>query len=79
MENKKQSSIEFFAERLVQAGILPKDYKDSPTYYFAKGLHKHEVKNSFQAGYGVAKDTEEYNWIITTDHYYNETFGDDNE
>ena len=71
---KKQSSIDFFAESLVAAGILPKDYKNSSTYYFAKGLHKHDVVNAFQAGYGVAKDTEEYKWIITTDHYYIETF-----
>jgi hypothetical protein len=74
MKNKKKTSIDFFVESLISSGILPKDYKESSTYYFAKGFHKHEIINSFQTGYGVAIDAEDCQWIITDEHYYIETF-----
>lgn len=76
MENKKQSSLEFFAKMLVEQGLLyTNDFENLITYQESKEIHKQEI---ISAKMNSMTDNE-LSYIVA-EKYYNETFGgQDNE
>ena len=75
MSNKKQSSIEWYENRLIQLDI---DFGGHKNYWIerkkvreqAKAMHKEEIMKVVM-DFGWSKEKAE--------KYYNETFGGDNE
>ena len=72
MENKKQSSVEWFAMMLAEQGLLvTKDYENLVTYKEAKSMHKEEIVDARQSGIDATINGRS----ISNIDYYNETFG----
>lgn len=73
MSNNKQSSVEWLISQLTnrQNGVfdgLPYLSVDE-IYEQAKAMHKEEIEKSWVGGKNC----------LSAEHYYNETFGDNNE
>ena len=73
---KKQSSIEWYENKLIQLDI---DFGGHKNYWVerkklrdqAKAMHKEEIVESHHEGY--------YSFSHSGEQYYNETFGGNNE
>ena len=73
MSNKKQSSIEWLAEKIQQANP---NFKFDALIRQAKEMHKDEICKSYV--YGAAYRIDVSNGL-KPERYYNETFGGNNE
>ncbi len=72
MENKKQSSIEWFVEELIKAEYIDRDSTImNYVVKLAKERHKQEIIDAYNEGFG-----EGWGNIITNkeEEYYNQTF-----
>jgi len=79
MSNNKQSSVEYYINNLIE--ILGDEICNKLTIeqtnriHFlgkqAKAMHKEEIKKSYTTGFGAN--------LHQAEHYYNETFGGNNE
>lgn len=75
--NKKLSSIESFAKKLAEQGLLVyKDYENLVAYQQAKAKHKDEIINTWMDGDGRIPEIKS---LREAEHYYEETFGGNSE
>ena len=86
MENKKQNSIEWLIEQLIKYELVPKEiHFDNILFHQARAMHRKEIISSYKNAMASAYFNT-HNWmpqegyIHKAEHYYNETFGgQDNE
>ena len=75
----KQSSVDFLWDEL-KGFISDGQYAGIMEMYLkAKEMHKRELSKALDVGYQIANKDVRFKHIDTTEQYYNETFGGDNE
>jgi len=67
MENKKQTAVEWFFDKLENHEMQAKHYK---LFQQAKEMHKEQIKDAYDEG-----DIQ----LVDAEQYYNQTYGKDNE
>ena len=70
MENNKQSSVEWFAEKLKSQGLLIGEPDNLVAFEQAKAMHKQELLNIFNCGRNFQATGEG-----TFNEIYNEIYG----
>lgn len=82
MNNKKQSSIEYFFEEVVKWHLKPWLYVSDGglegIYQKAKAMHKEEIVESYREGRSDQQSKEIF-YHRNSEQYYKETFGGNNE
>ena len=77
MTNNKQSSVEWLhheferIDKEFHVGTYEYNYAKNLAFKISKAMHKEEVKTSYTTGFGAN--------LYQAEHYYNETFGGNNE
>lgn len=88
MSNKKQSSVEWYADEEHNLFIsYQKGFMSTARYILlkhnlqkqAKEMHKDEISKSLDVGYQIANEDVRFKHIQSSDQYYNETFGGSHE
>ena len=75
MENKKQTSIEWFAKMLAEQGLLvTRDYENLITYREAKQMHKEEIEDAYGDGINAYRVD-----FCNREKYYQKTYGGNNK
>lgn len=71
MENNKQSSVEWFAEKLKSQGLLIGEPDNLVAFQQAKAMHKQEIMDAYNAASGGDS------WYNGKE-FYNKEYGKDN-
>jgi len=81
MSNNKQSSVEWFAQKLYETLEIRGDgYVIDSLLDLAKAMHKEEVVEAVKYGFNKEYFTPNFRYQQELfEQYYNETFGDNNE
>ncbi len=80
MSEKKQSSIEWLQEQLINSGLDYPINKLGKIFEQAKAMHKEEIKDALQYGFHNEYIIGSLKYINKElEQYYNETFGGNNE
>ena len=77
MSNKKQSSVEWFAEKLKSQGLLIGEPDNLVAFEQAKEMHRQEIIDSFGVGCQV-EASRLIGYHKMAEQYYNEIYGKDN-
>ena len=77
MENNKQSSVEWFAEKLKSQGLLIGEPDNLVAFEQAKEMHRQEIIDSFGVGCQV-EASRLIGYHKMAEQYYNEKYGKDN-
>ena len=77
MENNKQSSVEWFAEKLKSQGLLIGEPDNLVAFEQAKEMHRQEIIYSFGVGCQV-EASRLIGYHKMAEQYYNEKYGKDN-
>ena len=77
MSNNKQSSVEWFAEKLKSQGLLIGEPDNLVAFEQAKEMHRQEIIDSFGVGCQV-EASRLIGYHKMAEQYYNEIYGKDN-
>ena len=79
--NKKQSSIDWLVEQLIPNAMRMFDATTCNAIEQAKAMHKEEIEDAWVVGYdeGIDHANGEPSHYESSQQYYNETFGGENE
>ena len=80
MTNNKQSSVEWFAQKLYETMEMKGDgYVIDSLLDLAKAMYKEEIEDAYENGVSAENERNLSGECTNSKQYYNETYGGNNE